>query len=257
MTGRARLHFLRVVVSILLVAVGTGLLPGCSRRAKRESPLGSAADTLSNGLPRTLLPKLKPWIQVWNYAIPRFEPDSLRRVRTAPFTFESGWAGNGGRAETARTRALIEVLSPDSVHALDYDTYLDFDRAPDGGILSEREPDSRAVLADFRVDSAWVVEFFGTAGFHDGAYWIDSQRFVLTGATQTGEQLDGPWCPFLEVYDLRSRLQTNWLGPDVDEMRFARYQPAADSALAARLERARFGPGEDSTAGTRVGFPVR
>jgi hypothetical protein len=245
------------IVAILLVAIGTGPLPGCSRRTKWEPPPGSAADTLSNGLPRTLLPKLRPWIQVWRYAIPGFEPDSLRPFRAVPFAFESGWAGAGRFAETVRTRALIEVLSPDSVHALDFDTYLDFDRAPDGGILAEREPDSRAVLADFRVDSAWVVEFCGTGCSHDGAYWIDSQRFVLSGATQTGDQLDGPLCPFLDVYALHSRMRTRWLGPVVDEARYARYAPAADSALAARLERARFGSGADSTAGTRVGFPAR
>jgi hypothetical protein len=243
-------------VAILLVAIATGLLPGCSGGTRRQYPPGSAADTLSNGLPRALLPKLAAWTLVWRYAIPGFEPDSVLRSWSAPFTFESGWAGTGGRAETVRTRALIEVLSPDSVHALDFDTYLDFDRAPDGGILGEREPDSRAVLADFRVDSAWVVDFCGTGCSHDGAYWIDPLRFVLSGATQTGEQMDGPLCPFLDVYDLHSRMRTRWLGPVVDGAHYARYEPAADSALAARLERARFGQGTDSTAGTRVGFPA-
>ena len=142
-------------------------------------------DTLSNGLPRLSMPKLRPWISC--LAIRNTGPRA--RLASAPPDGAVRLRVRVGRQrrpcqETVRTRALIEVLSPDSVRALDFDTYLDFDSAPDGGMLAEREPDSRAVLADFRADSAWVVEFFGTASFHDGAYWIDSQRFVLTGASR-------------------------------------------------------------------------
>jgi hypothetical protein len=239
----------------LLLAAAISLLPGCSHRSNQATITGSAADTLSNGLPRALLPKLAPWTQVWRYSIPSLVADSLKRNSSAPFKFDSGWAGVGPFVETIRSRALVEVLSPDSVHSLDFDAYLDFDKGPDGNILAEREPESRAVLADFRADSAWVVEFCGTTCFHDGSYWVDAERFVLTGATQTGEQADGPWCPFLDVYGLRSRSCTRWLAPAVNAFRFQRYVQAADSALAARLERAGFGRGADSTASSRAGFP--
>ena len=191
------------VVLLLLVAVALGVLPGCAQRAHRHDVTNSAADTLANGLPQTLLPKLAPWVQVWRHAIPAFTPDSLRHAGPVPFKFESGWAGTGGRINSIRTRALIEVVSPDSARSLDFDSYLDFGRGPDGNPLSEGEPDSRAVLADFKADSAWVVDFCGTTCSHDGAYWVDAERFVLTRTTQTGEQMDGPACPFLDIYDLR------------------------------------------------------
>jgi len=233
------------------VAITLGMLPGCAQRVEHPGLANFAADTLANGLPRTLLPKLAPWVEVWRHAIPGFAPDSLRHSGPVLFHFESGWAGTGGRINSIRTRALIEVVSPDSVRSLDFNSYLDFGRAPGGDLLSEGEPDSRAVLADFRADSAWVVDFCGTGCSHDGAYWVDSERFVLTGTTLTGEQLDGPLCPFLDLYDLRSRLRTRWLGPTLGDLQFDRYTRAADSSLAARLERAGFGHDSDSDASSR------
>ena len=44
----------------------------------------------------------------------------------------SGWSGTGGRINSVRTRAVIEVVSPDSARSLDFDSYLDFGRGPDG-----------------------------------------------------------------------------------------------------------------------------
>ncbi len=237
------------VRAVLVLATVVGLMPACSHPPSRDGRSSIAVDSLPNGLPRS-------WIQVWRYAFPDLAPDSLRRSGSGPFRFDSGWAGPGRFAESTRSRALIEVLSPDSVHSLDFDTYLDFDRGPDGGIQAEREPDSRAVLADFRSDSAWVVDFCGTSCLHDGAYWAGAEHFALTGATQTGEQADGPWCLFLDLYDLGARLRTRWLARTVTGPQFDRYMQAEDSALAARLERAGFGQSADSTASTRVGFPT-
>jgi hypothetical protein len=241
---------------LLAVAITLGVLPGCARRTDQSGLTNSQADTLANGLPRALLPKLAPWVQAWRNAIPAFAPDSLRHAGPVQFHYESGWAGTGGRINSARTRALIEVVSPDSARSLDFDAYLDFGRGHDGNLLSEREPDSRAVLADFKADSAWVVEFCGTMCDHDGAYWVDAERFVLTGTTQTGEQMDGPRCPFLDIYDLRSRQRTRWSGSTVGDLQYYRHAQAADSALAARLARAGFGQGADSDASSR-GFPGR
>ena len=132
--------------------------------------------------------------------------------------------------------------------------YLDFDRNGGSGRLFLREPDSAPVLADFKRDTVWQVAFCGTTCFYDGAYWVDNDRFALSGATQSGEQADGPWCAFLEVYDLLSHRITRWLGPQVDELGFTRYQGAADSALTKRLERAWLAPSADPATGSRVGL---
>jgi hypothetical protein len=241
---------------LLAVTITLGVLPGCARRTDHSGPTNSQADTLANGLPRALSPKLAPWIEVWRHATPTFALDSLKHAGPTPFKFDGGWAGTGGRVNSVRTRALIEVVSPDSTRSLDFDAYLNFGSDPDGGIEAEREPDSRAVLADFKLDSAWVVDFCGTMCAHDGAYWVDAERFVLTGDTQTGEQMDGPRCPFLDIYDLRSRLRTRWFGPTMSEAQSYRYALAVDSALSARLEQAGIRQGADSDARTR-GFPSR
>ena len=108
-----------------------------------------------------------------------------------------------------------------------------------------REPDSAPVLADFARDTLWRVSFCGTPCFFDGGYWLDRDRFALTGAMQTGEQADGPWCAFLEVYDLAARRVTRWTAAVVDDQSFARYRAASDSALAERIERAGFGTDSD------------
>lgn len=229
----------------ILVAAGVFLLAGCARRTSEVSKSASAADTLVNGLSRPLLPKLNAWTQVWRHAIPSFSADSLRRNGSATFAFGNAWAGAGRAATGVRAKALVDVLSPDSARSLDFDMYLDLDR--DG-----REPDSAPVLADFKSDTLWQVSFCGPSCFYDGAYWVDADRFALTGATQSGEQVDGPWCAFLEIYDLRTRRRTSWIGATVDEPGFARYQAASDSALADRLERAGFGNGENP--GSRVGL---
>lgn len=208
----------------------------CSKRSSR-TPSTVVADTLGNGLPRVLVPQLSSWVQLWRYADPQFGPDSLTRVAARSFTVEYSRGGAGSYVNDIRARAGIKVLSPDSTRALDFDTYLDVGRGPDGAIELMREPDSSPELADFARDSVWRVAFCGTPCFYDGAYWLDRDRFALTGATQTGEQGDGPWCAFLEIYDLATRRLTRWNGPVVDEARRLRFVTASDSALSERIER--------------------
>jgi hypothetical protein len=247
-----RLGFAALALAGLLIAAGPQLLSGCSRRASEGTGATSAADTLGNGVPLPLLPELTSWVRVWRHAIPDFAPDSLTQSGSASFKFDYAWAGARRTADGVRTRALVDVLSPDSARSLDFDMYLDFDREGSGQILLEREPDSAPVLADFKSDTLWRVAFCGTPCFYDGAYWVDTDRFALTGAMQTSEQADGPWRAFLEVYDLQSRRLARWLGPTVDAQQFARYRAASDSSLAERLERAGFRTAEDSTTRARV-----
>jgi len=240
------------VVAALFVVGIIEVLTGCSRGPGQASGPASAADTLANGVPRALVPKLAPWVDVWRHAIPQFDSDSLKHSGMADFTFGYAWAGAGRATDGVRSRALVDVLSPDSARSLDFDMYLDFDSGA-GGLLG-REPDSAPVLADFKRDTVWQVAFCGTSCFYDGAYWVDDDRCAVTGATQTGEQADGPWCAFLEVYDLLSHRRAQWLGPKVDAPGLARYQAAADSALAERLERAGLTTSAGSSTGSRVGL---
>jgi len=237
------------VVSLLLAAA---LLAGCSPTPRRKSPVPSAADTLSNGLPLALRPKLADWMKVWRYAIPRFELDSLSAKGTADFLFGADWAGAGRPQDGVRSRALVDVLSPDSTHSLDFDMYLDFDATGGPNGMLEREPDSAPILADFARDSLWQVGFCGTPCSYDGAYWVDNARFALSGSTETGDQLDGPRAPFLDVYNLLSHRRTRWLGPPVDARACARYAAAADSALEARLLHARLATAGKASTASRV-----
>jgi hypothetical protein len=195
-------------------------------------------DTLSNGVPRGLAPGLAAWLVLWRHATPGFALDSLARFETRTLSFESARPGANRRLDPVRLAASIVMLSPDSSRALDFDSYLEFARDDDGSIDVGREPDSAPTLADFASDTTWRVAFCGTPCFYDGGGWVDTQRFVLTGATRTGDDADGPWCPFLELYDLRARRLDRWQGAPVEAIGFERFRIASDSALVARLESA-------------------
>src|SRR5262249_40353859 len=150
-------------------------------------PVLSAADTLTNGLPKALIPKLASWVESWREASPGFAAESLARGSPEPFTFGYRWADSSGAVPTGiRSRALVDVVSPDSTHSIDYDMYLDFLRDESGEIDAGGDVDSAPVFADFASDSLWQVAFCGTPCFFDGAYWVDVGRFVLTGARESG-----------------------------------------------------------------------
>lgn len=236
-----------------LVTVGAVLVAGCSRREEQPPAPAAVVDTLANGLPRSLAPQLAAWVEVWRHAVPGFAPESLARGASSPFAFDYGWPAPAGEPSSGvRARALIDVLAPDSAHSLDFDMYLDFDRDEDGRTRILREPDSAPVLADFGSDTLWRVTFCGTPCFYDGACWVDAARFALTGATRSGPQADGPWQPFLELYDLNDRRRTRWVARPVSDPQFGRYQSASDSALIERLERAGFDMRDGAMAESRV-----
>jgi hypothetical protein len=209
-------------------------LSGCSRRAPERAGRGGRPDTLANGLPRLLVPKLADWARTWSVAVPDLAPGALGRRDTAPFALLSPSAG-APRPDRFGAAALIAVASPDSARSLDFDRYLELERSHEGGIELGCGPDSAPELTDFRADSTWRIAVCGTPCFYDSAYWADAERFALTGAMDGGDQPGTPWRAFLEVYDLRSRLATRWLGPLVDAEPFDRYREVSDSTLAARL----------------------
>jgi len=217
----------------LLAMLGALAVAGCSRQTNEQT---AGADTLRNGVPRALEPRLAGWTRIWRHAVPRFRLDSLRRFPSETFHFDYAWRDTAHELDPVRAHALIDVRSPDSSHSLDFDVYLDFERNESGKIVLGREPDSAPVLADLKSDSLWRVAFCGTPCFFDGAYWADDRRFALTGATRTGAGSNGPWAAFLDVYDLRTRTVTRWLASPVDDHAFDRYRSASDAALIERLE---------------------
>lgn len=222
---------MRLPLAPILLIAAACLAGGCSRATDSRPTAGATSDSLKNGVPRALVPQLMGWIELWQLANPSFAPDSLTKVSVGPFELTAPQPGASHAIPNARTRAGIEVLSPDTSKSVDFDVYL----AIEAGV--GREPDSSPALADFKRDTLWRVAFCGTACFYDGAYWVDENRFALTGASQSGEQADGPWGAFLEVYDLQSHRRTRWVSRTVDADRFEHYRAASDSALTARIER--------------------
>src|SRR5258708_15958928 len=206
-------HALHTAIVITALALA---LAGCSRRADRAGAV-APADTLANGVPRALLPRLAEWCEVWAHASPGFAPESLVRVSTEPFVLEGGWAGAGRSVDGVRSRARVDVASPDSAYSLDYDMYQDYSTGPDSSVSVEGEPDSSPILADFRRDWVYPLDFCGTGCFHDGAYWVDANRCALTGGAQSGEQADGPMRPVLDVFDLRTHLRSHCRGPQAPD----------------------------------------
>lgn len=224
---------MRLPLAPILLIAAACLAGGCSRATDSRPTAGATSDSLKNGVPRALVPQLMGWSQLWRIANPRFATDSLTKVSVGPFELTAPRAGAKHPIPNARTRAGIEVLSPDSSKSLDFDVYLGLEAG------TGREPDSSPALADFSRDTLWRVAFCGTACFYDGAYWVDENRFALTGASRSGEQADGPWGAFLELYDLQSQRRTRWSSRTVDAERFERFRAASDSALTARIERGR------------------
>lgn len=216
---------------LLLVALAAA---GCAPRAGDRAAAPAEPDTLANGLPRALAARLGEWQACWRRANPAFAPESLACVGRDSLRFESAGPAGGRRfAEDARSRALLVVLSPDSTRLLDVDRYLGAESVEGGRIA--RGPDSAPELVDFAADSLWTVGFCGPSCFYDGGFWLDRDRFALTGATQSGEQADGPWQAFVECYDLRTRRRVRWLGRPVEEAAFDRFRAASDALLSARL----------------------
>ncbi len=225
-------------VAIALLVACVAFTTGCSRRGSERSPAPAEADTLANGLPRVLVPKLDAWVGNWRRAAPGFAAESLACVARGPFHFEYGSPAGGRRfVEGVRSRALVELLSPDSTRVLDYDRYAEV--SDEGGLGLEREPDSAPMLLDMARDTLWTISFCGPACFYDSGCWLDTMRFALTGATQSGEQADGPWQGFVEVHDLRTHERTRWAMRPVDDGAFQLYRAASDSALLARFAAAR------------------
>lgn len=222
-----------------LLSLATLLLvgsPGCHYRMAIPPSSPAGADTLANGLPRALLPELAAWLAHWREGVPAFTPDSLVPGAISPLAFQVAAAGTDLHyVEGVRERAGILVLSPDSVHAVDFDRYIEVD--PVRGWLF-RDVDSSPMLVDFVADTLWTVDVCGTSCSYDGAAWIDADRFALTGLTQSRPDGEGPLQAFLDVYDLRARTGRRWLGTPVEDAAWRRFSSATAADLGRRVQRA-------------------
>jgi hypothetical protein len=177
-----------------------------------------------------------PWFKVSQRAIPSFLPDSLAPAGLSPIRFDYTWPGPLRKALEGLGDRRLDVYSPDSSRFVNFDMYADVSRDESGKIVLEGDVDSAPILADFKSDTLWRVSFCGTCCSFDGAYWMDSSRFLLTGLTQDcvrGVDLR----VFLDLYDLRSHMVHRWLGPKLGESEIHLYRAATDSALNARFSR--------------------
>lgn len=222
-------------LAVMLAVLAIAGLQGCGSRTTPPAATRAEADTLANGLPRVALPVLAEWSARWRESVPTFAPESLVSEESGLTAMQPSGTGTDLRhVADVRERAGIVTLSPDSTHALDFDRYVDID--PESGSL-ERDVDSSPMLWDYAGDTLWTVAFCGTSCAYDGGAWLDANRFVLTGTTQSGPNYDGPAQPFLDLYDLAGRTTRRWLGAPVTEDALRRFGQACEASLSARVAR--------------------
>lgn len=218
----------RLALAVLLVAAAVGLCGGCSRRSAEKGPSAAASDTLSNGMPADLAPRLAPWAAMWQAAIPGFAVDSLTPTGRAR-AFGQGHVQparnvDPADSEEAATFAVLGAFSPDGRYRLVFDCYQVISEHG-GEIVIGGEPDSAPLLLDLRRGLSNRFEFCGTpCGYHWGC-WIDSTRFVLAGWTERdarGDTLHG----FLGVYSLADSSEVRYATRPVPRETFEKYRLA-------------------------------
>ena len=222
---------LAVVAALLLSA-------GCARRDSGQETgshvdrpphptLGDPVDLSTDSLLMAMRPRLNAWLQRWTGVFPGFSLDSLYRSRPEPY--RPAYSRKLTSEDLRRVRFFGE-RSPDSTRIVEADSYrLIVDGAPE----LWGEPDSAPALADLNADSLRILVTVGTTGGFEDAFWIDANRFVVTGY---GERQFEPWRGGGELwaYDLARGTVTRYSTPDVDKATFDRYVEAAKAALRSR-----------------------
>ena len=185
-------------------------------------------DLSTDSLLMAMRPRLQAWAQRWAAVLPGFTLDSLYRSRSEPF--RPAYSRKLTSEDLRRARFFGET-SADSTRIVEADSYRLF---VDGAPELWGEPDSAPALADLRADSLWILATVGTTGGFEDAFWIDSNRFVITGY---GERQFEPWQGGGELwaYDLARGTLTRYSTPDVDKATYDRYVAAAKAALRARF----------------------
>jgi hypothetical protein len=107
---------LSFLVALSVAAMAASAL-SCSRPAAESPARLSTVDTLPNGLPRVLQPKLTAWVELWHYATPALELNSLERLNVSPFTSDYGPMG---KADTvSETRVSTSTVTKTERFCLD------------------------------------------------------------------------------------------------------------------------------------------
>ena len=215
------------VIALVLIAAA-GCSPASPPARSRDSA-PAAPDTLVS----QLAPRLTEWFGLWRRADPEFEPYRLWREGQGPFTLHDIRRYDARDLGERRRRHLFAVFAPDS------ERFLDPDRGFDVGIESgvpvfAHGPDSSAALVDLRARSIATLEPTGPLWSADGALWLDSERFAVTGTVATDDST-GMRRGFILAYDLHSGVVTEFLTPAVDPARFRLYLSAPDSLWHERL----------------------
>lgn len=190
-------------------------------------------DTLANGLPRDVAAKLRPVARLWRYGLPRYALDSLARGGASAVSPDFEWGGKDARDIGDRN---LDVWSPDSAHWLNHDFFIEAGEE-NGSVEFGGDVDSAPVLGDAKRDSVERLDFCGTPCAFDGAWWIDTSRFVLIGNIEADLDTSGNREFFLDLYDLNAKSRYRWLGRPLSEAQFSRYHTACDSSLSVLYRR--------------------
>lgn len=212
----------------MFLAAGCAVTAGCSRqRADYAAPV-APVDTLANGLMRSMVPELSPWLAMWRAAIPGITAASLRsQGRVAALrggTFTTSAQFDSFTADEPATFAVLIAQSPGGRYKLIFDRYQSI-REEDGEIEIGGEPDSAPVLIDEQLERAHTFEFCGTPCGYDWGCWLDSTRFALGGWAQVGDRSDS-LTGVLGIYSLADSTETRHVTLAVSSDQYANYMEA-------------------------------
>ncbi len=182
-----------------------------------------------------LEPHLADWIALWQQAAPAVTAASLERSMSGPFTLTDIRAYNPRSFDATRRRSLFGAWAPDSARVVDADTSLDI--TPERNAFHRGAPDiSCAALIDLKINSIATLDTCGASCDFDGALWISSEQFALTGTT-AADDTTGSRRGFVRLYDLAAGTVTEYRTPPVIPSVYARFATIREVARTARLRR--------------------
>jgi len=209
---------------VALALLAGSLVAGCSRQKANHA----VSDTLTNGIRRSAIPQLEPWLEMWRAAIPDLEADSLRSGGVAS-ALRSGYVMPLTEFELLAKEEpiafeVLSVRSPGGRYRLVFDRYQSI-REEDGEVEIGGEPDSAPILVDERLGHAHVFEFCGTPCGYDWGCWVDSVHFALGGWAQIGDQADS-LRGVLGIYSLVDSTEAQYFTRAVSSVEYASYTSA-------------------------------
>ncbi len=236
-----------IVLVFIVAALGA---VGCAKRESHQegsTTRAVAQDSLSPQPTGALVgkndpqinsaaPKLKPWVVLWQHAIPGFLPESLYLMGTAP-------AFRGGHVQplknvypppavNASAFLVFSARSPDGAYNLIFDRYQCI--AEDGEELEiGGDPDSGPLLLDLRRGVSNQFETCGTPCGFDWGVWLSPTEFALAGWQDV--KGTGPWKEGrLAIYSLEDSTSTTYVTRPIPPGTFAKYRATWEAWVASR-----------------------